>query len=153
MMDACWEAGLRKGENINYSGYGQAKWQGRTVRIHREVFATYYGFYPQEVMHSCDNRACYNPRHLVAGDHKANMEDMVRKGRGRGLMGSKHNQAKLTEESVVRIIQEIEKGGPRGYLGLIAERYGVSKSTIHLISKKRIWRHVFEAIANEKEML
>lgn len=142
MISSCWEAGIRKGENINYSGYGQAKWQGKTVRIHREVFAAYNGFYPQEVMHTCDNRACYNPLHLVAGDHKANMEDMVRKGRGRGLKGSEHLKAKLNEELVMNIRAEIQAGGPRGYFRRIAERYEVSPSTIYLISIGRTWTHI-----------
>ena len=141
-MNICWEAGVRKGENLNYSGYGQAKWEGKTVRIHREVFAVYNGFYPEQVMHVCDNRACYNPRHLIAGNHRENMADMVRKGRGRGLQGSKHNQAKLTEEIVEQIIHELAIGGKRGYQRRIAERYGVSPSTVHLIAKGEIWNNV-----------
>lgn len=141
-MNMCWEAGIRKGENLNYNGYGQAKWGGKTVRIHREVFAVYNGFYPEQVMHTCDNRACYNPRHLVAGTHQENMADMVKKGRGRGLQGSKHNQAVLTEEIVEQILRELAIGGKRGYQRRIAEGYGVSPSTIHLISKGKIWKNV-----------
>ena len=142
MMDSCWEAGNRKGENLNYSGYGQAKWAGKTVRIHREVFAVYNGFYPDQVMHICDNRACYNPRHLIAGNHKENMADMVSKGRGRGLRGSQHKQAKLSEATVGQILKELAIGGRRGYQRRIAERYGVSPSTVHLIQKGKIWNHV-----------
>ena len=33
------------------------------------------------VMHTCDNKKCINPKHLVAGTQKQNMEDAARKGR------------------------------------------------------------------------
>lgn len=53
----------------------------RTSLVHRRVFAMVHGYLPTIVMHSCDNPKCVNPDHLVAGDHKANSQDAVRKGR------------------------------------------------------------------------
>ena len=35
----------------------------------------------QDVMHSCDNRPCCNPRHLSEGTRQENVDDMIRKGR------------------------------------------------------------------------
>jgi hypothetical protein len=35
-----------------------------------------------EIMHTCDTPACVNPAHLSQVTHKANMHDMIRKGRG-----------------------------------------------------------------------
>lgn len=34
-------------------------------------------------LHVCDVRCCVNPAHIYAGTHKKNMEDMIRRGRGR----------------------------------------------------------------------
>ena len=58
-----------------------------TPLLHREVFRMVRGFYPEVVMHTCDNPKCINPDHLVGGTQKDNMLDMVSKNR-------KHNQFK-----------------------------------------------------------
>ena len=141
MVYECWNAGLHKGESVNPRGYGQAWLNGKTIRIHREVFAAYNGYYPEEVMHTCDNRSCYNPAHLVGGDHAANMADMVAKGRGRGSQGEDHHNSKLTETQVLKIREELVSGGPRGYQTRIAEKYGISKYTVSLIKQGKIWTH------------
>ena len=40
------------------------------------------------ILHKCDNRGCVNPDHLFLGTYKDNMQDMVKKGRGRWQLGS-----------------------------------------------------------------
>jgi hypothetical protein len=52
-----------------------------------------------DVMHSCDNRICVNPKHLSVGTRKQNLEDMVAKGRSN--KNEKHPFAKLSNRQVV----------------------------------------------------
>ena len=64
------------------AGYGVFHACGYTYLAHRLAFALAGGGMNHPVvMHSCDNPKCVNPAHLVGGDYKANMEDMVVKGR------------------------------------------------------------------------
>ena len=65
------------------NGYGR---MGQEY-AHRLVYEFYYGQIPkQEIMHSCDNPACVNPRHLIPATHKENMNDRDIKGRGKGFV-------------------------------------------------------------------
>lgn len=111
---------------------------GKTRAIHRTTFYEYYGFYPEEVLHTCDVPCCYNPRHLRGGTHVENMADMKKKGRGRGPVGEKQHSAVLTEAQVVEI---------RGILfdvtdQELAQKYGVSTKTIYRIKKGIGWKHL-----------
>ena len=64
------------------AGYGVFHACGYTYLAHRLAFALAGGkMHHPVVMHSCDNPKCVNPAHLVGGDYKANMADMVSKGR------------------------------------------------------------------------
>ena len=82
-MSACTEWTGAKYVN----GYPEAHVDGKKVRVHRYLWEWVNGRklkpWPQEVvMHTCDNRLCVNPEHLVAGSQQENLRDMWAKGRG-----------------------------------------------------------------------
>lgn len=45
------------------------------------MFFLINGFYPPVVRHSCDNRKCINPEHLIAGTVSDNIQDMIERKR------------------------------------------------------------------------
>lgn len=56
---------------------------GRRVTrlMHRVVFFREHGWWPEVVMHVCDNPRCINPEHLMAGTRALNNKDSAAKGR------------------------------------------------------------------------
>jgi hypothetical protein len=73
----------------NSKGYGSigVRVEGRTklqsTSVHRVMAMVRYGPIPAEalVCHTCDVRACCNPKHLYVGDHLTNARDAVARGR------------------------------------------------------------------------
>lgn len=66
------------------SGYGRTLFNGRRELVHRVAAHLWLRFdlkSKTQVLHICDNQACYNPRHLYFGDQSRNIRDCVAKGR------------------------------------------------------------------------
>ena len=69
-------------------GYGQIRIGGRGFtpsRVHRIVWMQDNDQIPDglEVRHKCDNRACCNIEHLELGTRSDNVQDIIKRGRGR----------------------------------------------------------------------
>jgi hypothetical protein len=62
------------------AGYGYFQYGGRK---NNPIGAHRFSAMVLGVLHRCDLRCCVNPDHLFLGNHKANMRDMVAKGRHR----------------------------------------------------------------------
>lgn len=60
------------------SGYGQFKWEGKTIKAHRASFLLTYGSEPEVVCHRCNCRNCVRPDHLYAGNSETNLLDIMR---------------------------------------------------------------------------
>lgn len=88
----------------------------------------------ENALHRCDNRACVNPAHLFSGTVRENHYDAMAKGRH--CHGSKHGRAKITEADVESIRASEETATA------LAARFGVTKTTVCDIRKRKIWRHV-----------
>lgn len=130
-------------------GYGVICVDGKEVRVHRFAYERFNGPIPrgkgtgaQEivVMHTCDNPACVNPRHLVLGTTAANNRDRALKGRSAKLRGSENPFHKLTEAEVREIRRLRDEHG--WSLKALAERFGISQSQVCNIVKRRQWTHV-----------
>jgi len=89
----------------------------------------------QVCRHTCDNRLCLNPSHLLSGTRADNVRDAV--DRGRQARGRMVGGVKLTEAQV-REIRTIYANG--GILqSALAARYGVSGGTVGEIVRRKIW--------------
>lgn len=134
--DYCWiwQGGFFK------NGYGRFSFNHKTLKAHRfayEIFKnTSLG--QMHVCHTCDNKACVNPDHLFLGTALDNMRDMISKGRKKPAKGTAHGGVKLSEHQVL-FIRENHIAFTHQQL---ADNFGVSRSTIGLIIKRKIWTHI-----------
>lgn len=104
--------------------YPQLKVAGAKRMIHRLAYEALVGPIPEGMLvcHRCDNPRCHNPEHLFLGDHTANLQDMIRKGRQRLRAQSPHTQSVLA----LAHLPQVE----------IAARVGLSQPAVSAILRK-----------------
>jgi hypothetical protein len=122
------------------NGYGMFALDGRhSIGAHVAAYRLFKGRVPKGrlVMHTCDNRACVNPKHLVLGTQKQNMADCVAKRRS--ACGERQHDAKLTATQVRKIRRQHAKGVTQVEL---AQRFGVKQPNISRIVRGETWRHL-----------
>lgn len=127
----------------NTNGYGRFIDGNQHKLAHRVSYELFVGPIPDgmNVCHACDNRKCVNPHHLWVGSQTDNLRDAVAKGRmfRPNTNGEMNGNRKLSAEDV-RTIRAMFRGGQRRYR--IAERFGVSPSTVGGIISGKIWKDV-----------
>lgn len=112
---------------VDDKGYGSTRLRGKSIRSHRKAWILTSGPIPDglHILHSCDNPPCCNPRHLRAGTHAENMDDMSKRMRARFSI--------LTIEQVNAALDRIE-AGERG--SVVCDEFGVSRSALHMWMEK-----------------
>lgn len=133
-VDECWLWMAR----LDRDGYGRFKLAGKSLYAHRVAYQMAVGQIAAGlfVCHHCDNPPCCNPAHLFLGTPADNAADMARKGRADKRFGDHNTQAKLSIQDS-RQAHELLSAGES--LMSVAERLGVSRSTIYNIATGRHW--------------
>lgn len=93
-----------------------------------------------EVNHKDGNKANNQLENLELVTPSENCRHRDANGLRDAARGSGHGQAKLDEQIVSRIIGELNLFDGK----VLADKYGVSTSTISLIRRGKIWKHVTE---------
>ena len=120
-------------------GYGAVKSGGKMFKAHRLAFLFSHGSIDDalQVQHTCNNRPCCEPIHLIQGTPKQNSEWMVKSGRAVNNVGEKNPRRKLTEAQAVALKGEVRAGGRPT---VIARNYGVTYCHLRGIMRGEIWR-------------
>ena len=132
---ACW---TWTGAKSAGKGYGFASWNGKNRLAHRLSYELANGSFDGDlqVLHSCDNRSCVNPRHLSLGTHQDNMDDRNQKGRNRPVRGEYHYLHKLTDDEIDTLRAKYKNG--IADQAQLATEYGISQSQVsRLINQRR----------------
>lgn len=125
--------------SLDKFGYGHFGIKRKNTLTHRISYAIAYGEFPDHlnVLHSCDNPRCVNPKHLFLGTQKDNSDDMREKGRAVNVKGEANGRAKLTRDQVNTIRERFANGESKKHL---AREYKVSPKNIRSIIKLVIWK-------------
>lgn len=124
-------------------GYGMVWLQGKMHSVPRLVCSWVYGpaeSSQQYVLHSCDNRLCFNPRHLRWGSHADNQTEKLQRGRASGPKGGQNPKSKLTEATVQEVFDKYASGGWTHRT--LAREYGVNPTTITRMLNRKNWKWV-----------
>ncbi|MCP4042048.1 MAG: helix-turn-helix domain-containing protein [Gammaproteobacteria bacterium] len=133
----CWEWIGSRSSGYGMIGSGGAL--GPNVLAHRLSWKIHVGDIPDglDILHSCDNRGCVNPRHLFPGTHADNMLDMCKKMRQRRSDGSPP-----FEPHQIREMREMKSKGLNQTE--IGNAFGVTQGAISRIMSGKTYRWVPE---------
>lgn len=138
--DECWNWIGKVADTNPKAPYGRFWVDGRREYSHRYSYTIHKEPIPNglDVLHSCDNYRCVNPKHLSVGTHRENMRQSIDRGRFFFAIGVKNGRATITPEIVRNLRKEYMPGhGPR-----LAKKYRVSESLLHSVVHNHTWKHV-----------
>ncbi len=100
--DGCWEWQGR----TDKCGYGGCSFMDVSITAHRAFYQLWHSVTldgKTVVRHTCDNRKCCRPSHLVTGTQADNIADMVSRGRQHrpiGELNGRYCHGRRTKPSV-----------------------------------------------------
>ena len=136
-LDECWPWQASK-FGSGYGSFGAGRIQGIPQQAHRVAYLLTHGTLPKGVVirHTCNNRPCCNPTHLIGGTHQDNSNDKVQANRQAKPKGINNGRAKLTDQQVLDI-----RDDNRSRLA-IAKDYKISRVLVGKIKRKENWSHL-----------
>lgn len=127
------------------SGYGNMKYYGRAISVHRLSCHLSHGPPPtstHQAAHYCRNRHCINPRHLRWATHAENQRDRIKDGtsmRGR--------RSTLTADDVIKIRRMRKEGvAPID----IAHRFGISRRSVYSVTNGDRWSWLHDPVIDSE---
>lgn len=134
----CW-----RWTGFRFRGYGRISVGKLSMGAHRAAYEVERGPIPagKTVRHTCDNRECTNPAHLILGTVEQNNID--RNKRGRQAKGERQGNARLTEQQVIEMRKSTESNAQ------IAARLGVAKHTVAAARNGTTWAYLPGAISRK----
>lgn len=141
--DGCWEwtASKKRGYGVIRNRIYQYHGRGGCLLAHRVAAAYFNGLSLADIqdkciMHSCDNRGCVKPAHLIIGDRTLNAQDCFQKRRH--AFGERNGRAKLTYAKAAEI--RSTKATTNISFAALAARYSVTPRIVQLIVRNKIWK-------------
>ena len=132
----CWNWTGKKRE-----GYGRFYYQRGWVAAHRWHWERVVGPIQNGIIlcHRCDNPSCVRIDHLFPGTNRDNSRDREAKGRIFHPSGELHPQSRLSTGDVLEIRRRADSGENKA---AIAIDFGVTRTAVYLIWKRRCWTSV-----------
>ena len=130
----CWEC---RSIALDSNGYPMLTIYGKQDRAYRHSYTFFNGKIPKDfvVRHTCDNRLCINPEHLILGSHADNVKDRVE--RNRSAKGINNGRSKLSEKDVLLIFNDDIT--PKMHL---ANKFNVDPKAIRDIKNGKTWTYL-----------
>jgi hypothetical protein len=112
---------------VSSTGYGLIRIGAKRYKVHRLMYQVAQYDDPGKLLvrHTCDNRLCCNPQHLILGTHTDNINDMVTRGRhkcGRIKGGVK---VSIQDKEMIKFHRQSGLS-----ITALAARYGISRSYV-----------------------